>query len=303
MTTHQTAKTQFVTSKDVKFAYRRFGNDTTNEVPLLFLIHFRGTMDFWDPLLVNSIATKRPVILFDNAGVGQSTGTVEDTIPKMAARVLDFLAALELKKVDVLGFSMGGHIAPYIYLNGPAGLVQHIIIAGSGPSAGEDIVVNSDERKKAIEVNAGAAQVERKNFEYLFFGPSESSQAAARAWWDRIHERNKSTSGEERSDLVSAGFADGGAGMMNMLKAFGVFANLELRAEGSYDRLGNIDIPVLIGQGKDDVMIPTVNSFVMQQKMPNAYLKIYPDSGHGFLYQFAEDFAQQVGWFLDTTAK
>ncbi|KAF8857220.1 alpha/beta-hydrolase [Acephala macrosclerotiorum] len=217
MTTHQTAKTQFIKPKDITFAYRRFGNASTNKTPLLFLIHFRGTMDFWDPLLINSIAAKRPVILFDNAGVGQSSGSVDDTFPKMAAHVLDFLSALEIKKVDILGFSMGGHVAPLVYLN------------------------------------------------------------AARAWWGRIHERKKSASGEERTELVSTGYADGAVGMMSMINGLETFDKPENRAEGSYDRLGDIKIPVFIGQGKDDYMIPTVNSFVMQQKLPNGTLKVFPD--------------------------
>ncbi|KAE8445247.1 hypothetical protein EG329_013619 [Mollisiaceae sp. DMI_Dod_QoI] len=303
MTTHQTAKTQFVTVKDIKFAYRRFGNATTNKIPLLFLVHFRGTMDFWDPLLINTVAAQRPVILLDNAGVGQSSGSVDDTFPKMAAHVLDFLSALDIKKVDILGFSMGGYYAPLVHLNGPAGLVHHLIIAGSGTSSGEGVLENSEERNEGVKTNAAAAQVAVENFEWLFFGPTESSRAAARAWWGRIHERNKSTSGEERSELVSTGYADGGAGLTNMLNAFGKFVDPELRAEASYDRLGDIHIPVLIGQGKDDRMIPTVNSFVMQQKMPNATLKIFPDSGHGFLYQFAEEFADDINRFLDAPAK
>jgi pimeloyl-ACP methyl ester carboxylesterase len=114
--THQTAKTLYASNGGIQYAYRRFGTDTG--VPLLFFIHFRGTMDFWDPLLINSIAKRRPVILFDNAGVGQSSGEVADTIAGMAGHAIKFLAAINVERVDLLGFSMGGYIAPLVALNG-----------------------------------------------------------------------------------------------------------------------------------------------------------------------------------------
>jgi pimeloyl-ACP methyl ester carboxylesterase len=107
--THQTAKTQYVSNDEIKYAYRRFGKE--QGVPLVFLIHFRGTMDHWDPLLVNSLAKSRPVILFDNAGVGKSSGSVANTIEGMAKHVIDFLALIKVEQIDLLGFSMGGYIA------------------------------------------------------------------------------------------------------------------------------------------------------------------------------------------------
>lgn len=258
-------------------------------------------MDFWDPLLVNKIATERPVILLDNAGVGQSTGTVDTSVKAMAAHVIEFLSLLEIQQIDVLGFSMGGFVTQLLPLNAPAGLIRKIIITGSGPSYGEDVAQHSEERQKEVGTLAGQPTPSFENgFDKLFFFPSETSMAAGRAWWERIHERNASTSGEERSNLVSFEYSDGGVGLQNMVTLLSNYANPELRADGTYDRLGNISIPVLIGQGKDDFMIPSINSFVMQQKIPNAKLIVYPDSGHGFLYQWAEEFAVEVNKFLDS---
>jgi len=128
--TAQTSKTEFVTnSEGNKFAYRRLG---LNEgVPLLFLMHFRGTIDHWDPLLVHALGKERPIILLDNAGVGHSTGPVDNTVAKMTKHVIEFLALVNLKEVGILGFSLRGVVALLVYLNGLKGLVWKLILAVS----------------------------------------------------------------------------------------------------------------------------------------------------------------------------
>lgn len=302
MATHQTAKTQYITAGDVTYAYRRFGNESSNKPPLVMLIHFRGTMDMWDPLLVNSLAATRPIILFDNAGVGKSSGTVPDTITGMAAHVITFLTSLQLSQVDLLGFSMGGYIAPLVHLNGGEALIRKLVIAGSGSSIGADVQLNTADRSAQLTECATRPEPDYDNcFRTIFFSPSDSSQAAGRAWWARVFERGPATAegGEERAAIVSWKYADGAAGLKAMGAAGAAFLDPDRRSEGSYDRLGDIKVPVFIGQGKDDFMIPTHNSYVLQQKIPNARLKIWPDSGHAFLYQFAEEFADDVARFLD----
>lgn len=301
--THQTAKTLYITAGDVTYAYRRFGNESTSATPLVFLIHFRGTMDFWDPLLVNTLAATRPVILFDSAGVGKSSGSVPDTIQGMAASAIAFLTALSHPgPVDLLGFSMGGMIAPLVHLNGPPNLIRKLVLAGTSPSAGDGILANGPERAaKTTECATQPLPNYANCFSTIFFTPSPTSQAAGLAWWSRIHERQPSTTpdGEERSNAVSWGYADQGAGLKAMAAAGARFGDPEARAEGSYDRLGEISVPVLIGQGTDDFMIPSHNSWVMQQRIRDARLVVYPDSGHGFLYQYAEEFGGVVARFLD----
>jgi pimeloyl-ACP methyl ester carboxylesterase len=263
-------------------------------------MHFRGTMDHWDPLLVNTLAGSRPVILFDNAGVGKSNGNVSPTIKGMAEHVIDFLALIDVKEVDLLGFSMGGYIAQMVALDAPGGQIRRLIITGSGPSAGDGIIDPSVEQQKEVGQLAGQPQPDYDNALYrLFFAPSETSQAAGQAYWMRVNERDESTSGEKRSSFVSTDYADGGAGIQAMVAAGQAFMDPTQSAEGAFDRLGEIKIPVFIAQGHDDFMIPTSNSFVLQQRLPNARLKIFPDSGHGFLYQYAEELGGDVNRFLD----
>ncbi|KAH8127628.1 alpha/beta-hydrolase [Trichoderma asperelloides] len=252
MATHQTAKTSYVPYRDGKIAYRRFG--ASSGVPLLFLIHFRGTMDKWDPLLINNIAASRPVILVDYVGVGQSTGIVANNFREWADDMLEFLSLIDVKEVDLFGFSLGGFVA-------------------------EMMTLNADPNKLKI----------RKLI------------LAAEEWWTRIHERNESTSGEVPTEWLSQGFKDGGAGMKAQVDALEKWSNPETSRglEGSYDRLEQIDIPVLIANGSNDFMIPTLNSFNIQQKLPNATLLVYPNSGHASHYQYAEKFSKQAVLFLD----
>ncbi|KAK6197742.1 hypothetical protein LQW54_010580, partial [Pestalotiopsis sp. IQ-011] len=200
MTTQQTAKTQYVQSGDINFAYRRFGKDENGSVPLLFCHHFRAPMDAWDPLLINTIAARRPIILFDNAGVGKTTGpAVDNSIVQMAQHAVDFLAALKIPEVDILGLSMGGFIAPLVCLNGPPGLVRRLIIAGSGPSAGEDLAQHCEERQQAINGCAAGPEVTLEHMQKLFFCDSDTSRKAGEQWFSRISERNESTCGEPRA--------------------------------------------------------------------------------------------------------
>lgn len=294
--TVQNAKTQFVTTHDgTKLAYRVLG--PSGGVPFLFLMHFRGTIDHWDPIFVDSFTAHRQVILFDNAGVGHSSGAVDDNITVMAAHIIEFLELLKVKEVDILGFSLGGVIAPLVALNGPPDLVRKLVLAGTTATAGPDLeAAMTDE---GVHKHAFGSVPAREDLLYLFFEPTETSQAAGRSWWDRIHERSKETSGEDRKGYVSEGMADGGAGMMALIAALTKAGDVAHAADGSYNRLGDIGIPVLVAQGHRDVMIPTVNSYQLSQKLPNAWLLIYPDSGHGFLFQFPEQFAKQVNGFLD----
>lgn len=133
----------------------------------------------------------------------------------------------------------------------------------------------------------------RDDLLYLFFEPTESNQAAGRSWWDRIHGRSKDTSG------MSEGMADGGAGMVALIAALMKAGDVAHTADGCYNRLGDIKIPVMVAQERSVVMIPTVNSYQLSQTLPNAWLLIYPDSGQGFLFQFSEQFAQEANEFLD----
>src|SRR5260370_443220 len=134
--THQTVPTQFVEAKGIRFAFRRFGK--AGGVPLVFNMHFTGTMDHWDPAVTDGLAHDREVILFNNAGISNSSGEVPTTFGEMGANAIAFIKALGLKQVDVLGFSIGGFVARETPLQAP-GLVRRLVLAGTGPRGGQNM--------------------------------------------------------------------------------------------------------------------------------------------------------------------
>jgi pimeloyl-ACP methyl ester carboxylesterase len=282
MSTQQTAKTQYVDVNGVKLAYRRFGRSTG--IPLVMHIHFRGTMDHWDPALINPLAEAREIILLDNSGVGKSPGEVPDNYTAWAKVVIDLVSALGIKKIDMLGFSMGGFVAQLVALNAPH-LVRRLILAGTGPSAGEGVEAGSNEAFRILSI-AKTPEEGEAAFLKTFYSLSEEKQALGRTWWKRINERSV----EERADYL------GPEGTQRQTEAVIKWAS---GIDGTYDRLGEMKIPVLVANGDNDIIIPTANSFVLKKRIPNAYLHIYPDTGHGFLFEYASLFSKHVNIFLD----
>lgn len=305
MATYETAEDKYITIKSTKLAYRRFG--TRTGVPLFLHMHFRGTMDHWDPALINPLAATRPILLLDSAGVGRSEGAVPATFAGWAQVALDFFAALKLSQVDVLGFSMGGCAAQMIALNTPKGLVRRLILAGTIPSKGEGTLMAADLGPFSMIRDAVSREEQKAGFLTSFFAPSERSQAAGDAAFERIHAaRPNRTDYMQVDDARKQGLA------------FYYFQDPEKANEGSYNRLKELNMPVLIANGEhflqggvqrvliamlghDDLLLPTQNSIVMYRKLEtaNAQLHLYPDSGHGFLYQYAAHFSNLVNNFLD----
>ncbi|KAK0639501.1 Alpha/Beta hydrolase protein [Cercophora newfieldiana] len=300
MATHQTAKTQYIsTSRSPKFAYRRLG--TSPGTPLLILTHFRGVMDNFDPLLINTLSQSRSLILADYVGVGLSTGDVATTVAQSAADILEFLSLIGETEIDVLGFSLGGMVAQLVALNAdPAKLkVRKLIIAGTTPSAGPGIEASPNAQD--VNEKGGAQNVDIEVFKTLFFPRNREGAIAVEQWWARINERGVSTSGEEPATFLSQGYADGAKGLMAQGAQIASWSGVETSRgeEGSFERLKGLRIPVLVANGHDDYMVPTVNSWVAQQQLPNAQLIVYPNSGHGFLFQYAALFAKHVVLFLE----
>jgi pimeloyl-ACP methyl ester carboxylesterase len=253
MTTHQTAPTLYIPfpSTEITYAYRRLGPPATPSTPpLLFLIHFRGTIDHWDPLLINTLAASRPVILLDYPGVGHSTGRIAATYSQSADDIITFLSLINEKEVDILGFSIGGFVAQMVALNAdPAVLkVRKLVLAGTGSSFGPEMPPNPT---WAVEV-ASAPELTLEGFQKLFFPDTEGGRRASVAWWGRIHERNLETSGEERSEWLSTGYKDGGEGLKTEVEKLIAFVGEETSKgrEGAWDRLGDFETPVLVANGK-----------------------------------------------------
>jgi pimeloyl-ACP methyl ester carboxylesterase len=238
-------------------------------------------MDLVDPLLINTIAENREVILFENAGVGHSEGTVQDTLEAACSTVVDFLTSIGVSKVDILGFSLGGMIAQYIVVS-HACLVNKLILAGTQSSYTEGVIFGGPE---IMEIAGGAAPSEEDMMK-LFFYPSSTSRALGHAWFERTKERQ--VEGEQWRGFLNQ------AGAAKQQAAIGKFAaDTEL-----LEKLKQVDTPVLVTNGKADIMTPTSNSYILLQQLRNAQLHLYPDAGHGHLYQVPEIYAKQVELFL-----
>ena len=272
--THVTAPTRFVEANGIRYAYRRFGSESGT--PLVFLQHFRGGLDNWDPLVTDGLAQGRPAILFNNAGVASSSGETSDTVDAMADHLTTFVNALGLPQIDVLGFSIGGYVAQSFVLRHPH-LVRRLVLVGTGPRNGEP---GKDPR--ILEVAGNPIPV-CEDFLFLFFSPSEASQAAGRAFWERRHQRMD---------------ADPPSSIQTMKAQQAALMEWRQPRGERYADLKAIKQPTLVVNGNDDIMVPTINSFTLSQHIPNAQLIVYPDSGHGALFQYPELFVAHTELFL-----
>jgi pimeloyl-ACP methyl ester carboxylesterase len=277
--THSTAPTRFAELDGIRFAHRRFGNPIGTTIVLLQ--HFMGNLDNYDPAITDTLATGHEVILTDNAGVGLSTGAAPDTVAGMARDAASLIDALGLEHVDLFGFSMGGYVAQQIAVDRPE-LVRRLILVGTGPRGGKDM------DRLAAGVEPLFEQVyDPQDLMWLpiFFSASEASQAAGRRFLERIRARS-----EDRDVAVS------NATVAAHAAAAGEWGSA---APGSFDYLKEIPHPTLVVNGSHDTVIPTVNSYLLQQNLPNAKLILFPDSNHGSHFQFTEPFTRYLADFLD----
>jgi pimeloyl-ACP methyl ester carboxylesterase len=273
--------TRFITANGIRYAYRLLGGATGT--PLVFFQHFRGGMDHWDPAVTDELAKNRPVILFNNAGVASSSGQTPDTVEAQADDAAAFLRALGLTVVDILGFSVGGYVAQALTLRNRE-LVRRLVLVGTQPRAGDDTDRHPD-------VNAVGSRHEAptlEDFQFLFFAPSPTSQAAGARFWERRHARTADTDPPTSQQTMQAQIA----AIVDWKRPHG-----EPLAE-----LETISQPTLVVNGSKDIMVPTINSYILAQHIPRAQLIIYPDSGHGSLFQYPGLFAAHAARFLDGTA-
>jgi pimeloyl-ACP methyl ester carboxylesterase len=272
--THETAPTQLVQAGNTQFPYRRFG--PRGGMPLLLCNYFAAHMDDWDPKVTNGLAAEHDVILFDYPGIGRSSGETPSTVAALTKDCVAFCRAIGLTRFDVVGFSLGGMIAQQL-ASEYADLVRRIILLGAGPRGGEGMVfdeLSAEEQADPVALLMGA-----------FFTGSDASQAAGRAYIERLQSRTS-----ERDGPVSAQSA---AAELAAIREWGVIPPTD-----RFAMLGKIPHPTLIVHGSKDVVVIPINAFLLAQHLPNAQLIMYPDASHGAQSQHAEVFLQHAKIFL-----
>jgi pimeloyl-ACP methyl ester carboxylesterase len=269
--------TQSITADGVRFAYRELGTDHPGP-PVVCLIHLAAVLDNWDPKVMDGLAAKHRVIAFDNRGVGASSGEPAASIEEMANDAISFIKAMGLRQVDIFGFSMGGMVAQEIVLMEPE-LVRKMILTGTGPAGGEGI--SNVARVTYYDMIRGwLTRQDPKQF--LFFTRTPGGIRAGKEFLQRLKER----SGNRDKEITVAALQ----AQLKALRRWG--------AEQPAD-LSRIKHPVLVANGDSDRMVPSKNTRDLAQRLPNSELIIYPDSGHGAVFQFHADFVPRALEFLD----
>jgi pimeloyl-ACP methyl ester carboxylesterase len=271
----ESVPTQFQNVGNVRFAYRELG--PRGGVPLIFLHHLTGVLDDWDPRVIDGIAAQRHVITFNNRGVGASSGSTPDTVEAMARDAIAFIQALGLEQVHLLGFSLGGMVAQVIVELEPQ-FVRKMILAGTGPAGG--VGIDKVTRITIIDVLKGYLTFKDPK-QYLFFTTTANGRHESANYRKRLKERT-----DDRDKKIS-------------LKAMGS----QLRAIHAWgvqqpSDLSSIQQPVFVANGDHDRMVPTPNTFDLAKRLPNSEIKIYPDAGHGGIFQFHNEFVAQALEFL-----
>ncbi|CAD0217296.1 alpha/beta hydrolase [Agrobacterium tumefaciens] len=267
--------TEHVEAAGTRFAYRRLGPDVG--VPIVLLNHWGANLDNFDPRIVEGLASVRPVYALDYRGVGNSGGMAPLSVAEMAADTIATIQALGLTSADLIGFSLGGFVAQQILFDEP-NLVRRAILAGTGPAGGTGI-----ERVGRVSwplIVKGLLTFSDPKF-YLFFTSSSKSRQAAKAFLARLKERTR-----DRDKAVSL------KAFLRQLKAIKAWG---LQAPHSLD---TIRTPVLVANGDHDIMVPSENSSDLARRIPGAELVLYPDAGHGGIFQYHDAFLAKAKAFL-----
>jgi pimeloyl-ACP methyl ester carboxylesterase len=274
-TAYRDAETQHVTVGDTRFAVRALGR--AGDTPLVLLNHWGANLDNFDPRIVDGLATDRPVYALNYRGIGGSGGQVRTSVAEMAEDMIAVIRALSKEPVDLFGFSLGGFVAQQIALTEPA-LVRRMILAGTAPAGGE-----GGETIVGVTVRAfvKAALTLRDPKYYLFFTGSADSRKAAKAFLARLKERTAN-----RDEAV------GPAAFLNQLRAIKAWSQQDPQP------LESIKSPVLVANGDSDSMVPSENSRDLASRIENAELVLYPDAGHGGIFQYHAEFVERAQRFL-----
>lgn len=271
-----TVPTEFISADGIGFAYREYGQQNGG-TPIIFLNHLAAVLDNWDPRIMDGIAQIHHVVAFDNRGVGASTGRVAESIEQMADDAITFIKAKGFEKVDLFGFSMGGMISQEIALKKPS-LVRKMVISGTGPAGGRGI--SKVNRVANFELLRGLLTRQDPKV-FLFFTRTDNGKRAAKAFIQHINERTQDL---DKKITIAAYRAQ-----LKALKKWGNKNPVDLSV---------IKQPTLVANGEHDRMVPTLNTYDLAKRLPNSQLIIYPDAGHGGIFQNHKDFIKQTLNFL-----
>ncbi len=275
VTSYAEAPNRTLTAGGTTFAYRELG--PKGGVPVVFFVHLAATLDNWDPRIVDPIAATRHVIAFDNVGVGGSSGTVPPTLEQAAADADRFIAAHGFDEIDVFSFSMGGMIAQDLILRHP-GLVRRLVLTGTGPRGGKDM----DKVLRTTYLDVLRATLTRSDpKEFLFFNRNPAGKRAGKAFIARLGERVA----HRDAPIGLTAFQT----QLRAIQRFGRSAPSDLSA---------FTMPTLIANGDNDRMVPSVLSHDLHARIRGSELVIYPDAGHGAIFQHHLDFAPRAAAFL-----
>jgi pimeloyl-ACP methyl ester carboxylesterase len=283
------AETQYVDGTSARYAYRRLGH--RSEVPLIMALRVRGTIDHWDPALLDVLSAERDVIVFDNRGTGRSSGRPPATIRGLAEGLLEFVDVLGLTQVDLLGWALGGYVVQTATLLRPT-LVRRLVVAASGPGSVHSGTPIPGTHSILVARNMPAAPTkvwdvmtkpvhDDEDLLYLLFPDTDEARQAGLSSLRRLDTRLADSHAAVAPDAVEAQVA--------AIRSFGT---------GVWDRLHELTLPVLVANGAHDVLIHPFASYAMSQRLPNAKLILYSDAGNGFLFQHTDEFGHEVLNFL-----
>ncbi|MFZ1410841.1 MAG: alpha/beta hydrolase [Micropruina sp.] len=275
ITSYAKAPTRTISTGGTTYAHRELG--PKGGIPVVFFVHLAATLDNWDPRIIDPIAQHRHVITFDNKGVGASTGDVPATLEQAADDAYAFIKALGFDLIDIFSFSMGGMIAQDLVLKHPT-LVRKLVLTGTGPRGGKDM----DKVVSMTYWDVLRATLTRSDpKEFLFFNRNASGKLAGQAFIQRLHERTV----DRDKPMGLKGFRT----QLAAIQKFGRSAPSDL---------SRITQPILIANGDHDRMVPTILSTDLHRRIKGSQLIIYPDSGHGGIFQFHDKFAPVAVEFL-----
>lgn len=269
-------KNSYIKYNGVTFAYRELGEK--KGIPILMFNHLAATLDNWDPILVDTLANEYRIIVFDNLGIGGSAGMVQDSIQEMAKSAYDFIKAMNLEKVHVLGMSMGGFVVQELLEIAPQ-VIDKVILAATGPRGGVGI-----DKVTSITFldmfRASIRGVDPKRF--LFFNHDNTGKKEALKFLERINSRKEE-------------YKDGPISVKSFLKQLKA---IKKWSKEQSSNLSSFDFDILLVNGDNDRMVPTINTHNMHQQIKKSKMIIYANSGHGAIFQFPKRFANDVDSFI-----